>query len=318
MGRRKVEDVVLQHAEQLKHWEEKQEEILQELKENQQKIHQQNDLYYNEKEEARIIERYYEHIHDQTDGTFLFRAYHDLIKRTHIRRIPYFLSKDYYLYTWVDLQPDGTVKSIYSGKKKDPRAVILQDYETIQKRYEQFIQLVKKAKKGELDLEQKMKMVDRQFKFNAEHVVPQSWFGAKEPMKGDLHHLFVCEPRCNSIRSNFPYADFPFYEPESPYEMVQNDCGVAYGEYFEPEHGKGAVARAMLYFLVRYPRAIKQPFIDQINISLLIQWHKQFPVTMYEKHRNAAIFRIQGNRNPFIDKPYLVDQLHFFIGRKSS
>lgn len=313
-----MEDVVLQHAEQLKHWEEKQEEILQELIQNQQKIHQQNDLYYNEKEEARIIERYYEHMNDQTDGTFLFQAYHDLIKRTHIRRIPYFLSKDYYLYTWVDLQPDGTVKSIYSGKKKDPRAVILQEYETIQKRYEQFIQLVKKAKKGELDLEQKMKMVDRQFKFNAEHVVPQSWFGAKEPMKGDLHHLFVCEPRCNSIRSNFPYADFPFYEPESPYEMVQNDCGVAYGEYFEPEHGKGAVARAMLYFLVRYPRAIKQPFIDQINISLLIQWHKQFPVTMYEKHRNAAIFRIQGNRNPFIDKPYLVDQLHFFIGRKSS
>jgi len=312
-----VEDVVLQHAEQLKHWEEKQEEILQELIENQQKIHQQNDLYYNEKEEARIIERYYEHMNDQTDGTFLFQAYHDLIKRTHIRRIPYFLSKDYYLYTWVDLQPDGTVKSIYSGKKKDPRTVILQDYETIQKRYEQFIQLVKKAKKGELDLEQKIKMVDRQFKFNAEHVVPQSWFGAKEPMKGDLHHLFVCEPRCNSIRSNFPYADFPFYEPGSPDEMIQNDCGVAYGEYFEPEHGKGAVARAMLYFLVRYPRAIKQPFIDQINISLLIQWHKQFPVTMYEKHRNAAIFRIQGNRNPFIDKPHLVEQIYFLIGRKS-
>lgn len=317
MGRRKVKDVVLQHAEQLKHWEEKQEEILQELIENQQKIHQQNDLYYNEKEEARIIERYYEHMNDQTDGTFLFQAYHDLIKRTHIRRIPYFLSKDYYLYTWVDLQPDGTVKSIYSGKKKDPRTVILQDYETIRKRYEQFIQLVKKAKKGELDLEQKIKMVDRQFKFNAEHVVPQSWFGAKEPMKGDLHHLFVCEPRCNSIRSNFPYADFPFYEPESPDEMIQNDCGVAYGEYFEPEHGKGAVARAMLYFLVRYPRAIKQPFIDQINISLLIQWHKQFPVTMYEKHRNAAIFRIQGNRNPFIDKPHLVEQIYFLIGRKS-
>ncbi|AXM90265.1 endonuclease I [Anoxybacillus ayderensis G10] len=312
-----MEDVVLQHAEQLKHWEEKQEEILQELIENQQKIHQQNDLYYNEKEEARIIERYYEHMNDQTDGTFLFQAYHDLIKRTHIRRIPYFLSKDYYLYTWVDLQPDGTVKSIYSGKKKDPRTVILQDYETIRKRYEQFIQLVKKAKKGELDLEQKIKMVDRQFKFNAEHVVPQSWFGAKEPMKGDLHHLFVCEPRCNSIRSNFPYADFPFYEPESPDEMIQNDCGVAYGEYFEPEHGKGAVARAMLYFLVRYPRAIKQSFIDQINVSLLIQWHKQFPVTMYEKHRNAAIFRIQGNRNPFIDKPHLVEQIYFLIGRKS-
>jgi len=312
-----LEDVILQHAEQLKRWEETQKEIFQELIENQQKIQQQNALYYNENEETRIMERYYEHIDDRMDGKLLFQAYHDLTKRTHIRRIPYFLSKDYYLYTWVDLQPDGTVKSIYSGKKKDPRAVILQDYETIQKRYEQFIQLVKKAKKGELDLEQKIKMVDKQFKFNAEHVVPQSWFGAKEPMKGDLHHLFVCEPRCNSIRSNFPYADFPFYEPESPDEVVQNDCGVAHEEHFEPEHGKGAVARAMMYFLVRYPRAIKHPFVDQINIPLLVQWHKRFPVTMYERHRNAAIFRIQGNRNPFIDKPNLAEQLYFLIGRKS-
>ncbi|SFA42821.1 Endonuclease I [Anoxybacillus pushchinoensis] len=312
-----MEDVILQHAEQLKRWEETQKDIFQELIENQQKIQQQNALYYNENEETRIMERYYDRIDDRMDGKLLFQTYHDLTKRTHIRRIPYFLSKDYYLYTWVDLQPDGTVKSIYSGKKKDPRAVILQDYETIQKRYEQFIQLVKKAKKGELDLDQKIKMVDKQFKFNAEHVVPQSWFGTKEPMKGDLHHLFVCEPRCNSIRSNFPYADFPFYEPESPDEVVQNDCGVAHEEHFEPEHGKGAVARAMMYFLVRYPRAIKHPFVDQINIPLLVQWHKRFPVTMYERHRNAAIFRIQGNRNPFIDKPNLAEQLYFLIGRKS-
>ncbi|ELK22076.1 endonuclease I [Anoxybacillus flavithermus TNO-09.006] len=151
-----VEDVIHQHAEQLKRWEEKQKEILQELIENQQKIRQQNALYYNEKEEERIIDRYYEHIDHQTDGKLLFQAYHDLMKRTHIRRIPYFLSKDYYLYTWVDLQPDGTVKSIYSGKKKDPRTIILQDYEIIQKRYEQFVQLVKKAKKSELDFNQKL------------------------------------------------------------------------------------------------------------------------------------------------------------------
>jgi deoxyribonuclease I len=42
---------------------------------------------------------------------------------------------------------------------------------------------------------------------NTEHIVPQSWFGAVEPMKGDLHHLFVCEPECNIARSNFPYED---------------------------------------------------------------------------------------------------------------
>ncbi|GMB08265.1 endonuclease I [Thermolongibacillus altinsuensis] len=310
-----MNDVLLQHAEQLKHWEEKQQEVLLELAENQQKLKTNDELYYNEQEDQQIMKRYYEHVLDENgDGAQLFTRYHELVKRTHIRRLPYFLSKDCYLYTWVDLQPDGTVKSIYSGEKKDPRAIILQDYETIQKRYQQFLQLLKKAKKGDFDdLEQKVRKIEKELKFNTEHIVPQSWFGAKEPMKGDLHHLFVCEPKCNSTRSNFPYADFPFYEPESPLEVIQNHCGVAAYEYFEPEHGKGAVARAMFYFILRYPKAIKKPFREKINLSLLIQWHEQFPVTTYEKHRNAAIFRIQGNRNPFIDQPDLVHRLRFPI-----
>ena len=32
-------------------------------------------------------------------------------------------------------------------------------------------------------------------------------------------------------------------------------------------------------------------------------WHEQEPVTLWEQHRNAAIFERQGNRNPFIDHP---------------
>lgn len=32
---------------------------------------------------------------------------------------------------------------------------------------------------------------------NCEHVVPQSWFDRNQPMRGDLHHLFACNPSCN-------------------------------------------------------------------------------------------------------------------------
>ncbi|MBP1970793.1 endonuclease I [Virgibacillus natechei] len=42
-------------------------------------------------------------------------------------------------------------------------------------------------------------------------VMPQSWFNEQEPMRGDLHHLFTCEPVCNSIRSNYTYHDFADY-----------------------------------------------------------------------------------------------------------
>src|SRR5260221_6427078 len=84
---------------------------------------------------------------------------------------------------------------------------------------------------------------------SAEHVVPQSWFDKREPMRGDLHHLFACEKRCNSFRSNVPY--FEFTE-----ENVMDDCGRRETLRFEPKGGKGAVARAVLYFLLRYPGEI--------------------------------------------------------------
>ena len=70
----------------------------------------------------------------------------------------------------------------------------------------------------------------------------------REPMRGDLHHLFACESGCNSFRGNIPYFDFPDFE-----EAVREECGKRVANKFEPAGGKGAVARATLYFLLRYP-----------------------------------------------------------------
>ena len=49
-------------------------------------------------------------------------------------------------------------------------------------------------------------------------MVPQSWFEKHEPMRGDLHHLFACESRCNGFRGNTPFADFPDFPPAPPPE----------------------------------------------------------------------------------------------------
>jgi endonuclease I len=42
-----------------------------------------------------------------------------------------------------------------------------------------------------------------------------------------------------------------------------------------------------------------------MDFELLLSWHEDYPVSLYEKHRNAAIQELQGNRNPFIDYPNL-------------
>lgn len=280
------------------------------LEMNRERIRSNLQLYYNAKKDTKEIGKYYKSKIDHLTEEQLFSLFHELVKRTHKHQLPYYITKDQYLYTWVDLQPDGSVKSIYSGEKRDPRNMIQEDFETIKQKHSEFQWLLHHENESD-KIADKMRTIDDMFKFNTEHIVPQSWYSSREPMKGDLHHLFVCQPECNTARSNYPYDDFTFYVPESPDETVQNRCGVVTGGRFEPEDGKGVVARAMLYFLLRYPKAIKRSFLKQIDTKLLKRWNEGFPVTLYEKHRNQAIFRIQGNRNPFIDFPELADRIKF-------
>ncbi|WP_066383999.1 endonuclease I family protein [Neobacillus mesonae] len=300
-----------------KHWESSLEFIplhkqLAFLRENKRKIKADQELYYNERQNQIDVKQYYQSVTAvNATGIELFYEYSSLLEKTHKNPIPYFISKDLYLYTWVDLYPDGAVKSIYSGERKNPETLIIQDFAMINQKYEDFQHYLEEIERKEFDLLKQLKACERRLKLNTEHIVPQSWFSGIEPMKGDLHHLFVCDPECNIVRSNFPYEDFLFYQPESPDEPIDNHCGLAAEGKFEPEFGKGAAARAMLYFIMRYPRAIKKVYLMQIDVSLLIRWHREFPISLYEKHRNQAIYRIQGNRNPFIDVPAITEIIDF-------
>jgi len=53
--------------------------------------------------------------------------------------------------------------------------------------------------------------------------------------------------------------------------------------------------------------------------DVVATWHEQDPVTIWERHRNATIFKRQGNRNPFIDHPeWLADMAaskRFYLDR---
>ena len=42
---------------------------------------------------------------------------------------------------------------------------------------------------------------------NAEHIVPQSFFGSSEPMKSDIYILRPCHGNANSSRSNNPFGE---------------------------------------------------------------------------------------------------------------
>jgi endonuclease I len=264
---------------------------------------------------ARAGERVY--YDSEADGAAADAYYHgvaagqlaDLVRRSHVRTPGYRPAIE--LYPWVDLQPTGRVRSLYTGQEWDPAELIRADLGIAEARARALtarLDAPGACTAGEAQAE-----LEAALPFNCEHVVPQSWFGKQEPMRGDLHHLFACEARCNSFRGNTPYmefADYPEPATEGPApRVVRTECGKSEGNGFEPLQGKGAAARAVFYFLLRYPGVVQPEEMPPPRRQMLLDWHEQDPVTDWERHRNAAIFERQGNRNPFIDHPDLADSL---------
>ena len=125
--------------------------------------------------------------------------------------------------------------------------------------------------------------------FNTEHVYPQSLLGSNIALT-DLHHLRVCDDDVNSTRSNKAFAD------GSGGNYLTSSNG-----WYPGDEWRGDVARMILYLNIRYGES----FDSVGNLDLFITWNIEDPVSEFENQRNTVIYSAQGNRNPFIDNPYL-------------
>ncbi|WP_299887618.1 endonuclease [uncultured Lacinutrix sp.] len=125
--------------------------------------------------------------------------------------------------------------------------------------------------------------------FNTEHVYPQSLIG--NTARGDLHHLRTCDITINSNRGNDPFADVAV---PSGYQDLGNS-------WFPGDEWKGDVARMIMYLNLRYD----EPFNDVGTLALFLEWNAEDPVSDFEDNRQSIIAGAQGNRNPFIDNPYI-------------
>jgi endonuclease I len=264
--------------------------------------------YYDAQADGPSLDLYYRDLDADADPAALFQGLHALLQRTHTTELRY--KPSLHVYPWVDLRPGSvpSIRSIYSDKGFDPRELIEADFRLDAER-ERLQEMLKRE--GTMALESALDLLEASLPYNCEHVVPQSWFFKREPMRGDLHHLFACESRCNSFRRNTPYFDFPEFQ-----EAIRDECGKSEAEGFEPFAGKGAVARATLYFLLRYPGEIDDSAKEytESDLATLLDWHRRQPVDEYERHRNAAIFEKQGNRNPLIDHPEWAERIEFAAG----
>lgn len=136
--------------------------------------------------------------------------------------------------------------------------------------------------------------------FNTEHTFPQGKFNSNEPMKSDLHHLYPTTNTSNSQRGNDPFGSIA--NPTWMQGGSKSGAGV-----FEPRDAqKGATARSMMYFVLRY-----QDYGNffQGQESVLRSWHNTFAPTSIEKKRNDDIYSLQNNRNPFVDYPQFIERM---------
>lgn len=268
-------------------------------------------VYYDAEADKLAAETYYADIQGDAPPADFFSQLSELVRTTHDKTYSYKPST--HVYPWVDLHPDRKIHSIYSGKGFEVEELIREDFRIEQQRAARLheFMLHESTSLGRESLEMELDLLEADLPYNCEHVVPQSWFQKKEPMRGDLHHLFGCESGCNSFRGNTPYYDFADYE-----EVIRDACGKREQDKFEPANSKGAVARATLYFLLRYPGKVGDEAreFQQERLPTLLAWHAAFPPDEYEFHRNAAISELQGNRNPLIDHPEWAEKVDFSQG----
>lgn len=143
---------------------------------------------------------------------------------------------------------------------------------------------------------------------NCEHTWPQSKFSSRESksaQKSDLHHLFPVKSVANSTRGNNPFAEVHGEDVQDCSASQRGDDIYTNQTAFEPpKDHKGNVARALFYFSIRYK--IDIPDHEEVHLR---KWHRQDPVDAVERSRHEKVFKVQGNRNPFIDDPDLIDRI---------
>jgi endonuclease I len=164
--------------------------------------------------------------------------------------------------------------------------------------------------------------------YNREHTFAASWFNDASPMYSDLFNVIPTDGYVNNQRSNYPFAEVGIADFTSTNGSKLGPCSFPGWIYtvFEPiDEYKGDFARALFYMATRYENLIagwqgnsgassilagnSTSVYWQWYINQLVKWHEQDIVSTKEIARNDSIYKIQHNRNPFIDHPEWVEEI---------
>ncbi len=179
---------------------------------------------------------------------------------------------------------------------------------------------------------------------NIEHSFAKSWWGGgKNAAYMDCYHLNPSNSTANSARGNYPLGNVVNLTKTAGSLKIGTQHHEALNEdfsIFEPkDEYKGDFARAYMYMATCYGKdkngnidivckQYKGWRIDNNDVGskfamqndnylefqpweqeVIIQWHRQDPVSVKEIKRADAVSDFQHNRNPYIDYPYLAEYI---------
>ena len=183
--------------------------------------------------------------------------------------------------------------------------------------------------------------------YNREHSIPKSWYGDTKSGPGcDIFHLVPTDGKVNGMRSNYAFGEVSSasYTYDGAKKgsaksitiiggnTIAGNTGASVscsGTVFEPrDEYKGDFARGYFGTMIKWANGDYSAFttgdggkifstnystgafgLTKYGVALLMKWHRQDPVSQKEIDRNNGIQQTQGNRNPFIDYPYLAEYI---------
>lgn len=164
---------------------------------------------------------------------------------------------------------------------------------------------------------------------NREHVWPKDGgkaFSETTDAGSDAHHLRPTEANLNSTRGSKQFGEVPTTASnivkQAGSTSYENLCYVADNVFYPGEGYRGATARILMYVETRWGDEFHLSFVlgqgkskTIGDIETLMKWHYLEPPTAEEIRRNEAVFKIQGNRNPFIDHPEFATKIYCYDGK---
>jgi deoxyribonuclease I len=119
-------------------------------------------------------------------------------------------------------------------------------------------------------------------------------------MESDMHNLFPSIGEVNGDRSNFVFGEIDGEKRE----YGECDFEVSPGTAEPKKSVRGDIARSYFYMSHQYKMKISDDYEEMLR-----EWHLSDQPDEWERDRNSLIEDVQGNRNPFIDYPEMVERV---------